>query len=70
MIPSVGRIVHYQRRGSADGVHKSEPSAAIVTAVVDAETVHLCVLNPEGMYFNRDVKQGDEPGQWQWPPRV
>jgi len=32
-IPSVGRIVHYQSRGSADRVFAPEPRAAIITAV-------------------------------------
>lgn len=31
--PSVGRIVHYQSHGSPNGQHKSEPRAAIITAV-------------------------------------
>ncbi len=32
-IPSIGRIVHYQRHGSPNGQHLSEPSPAIITAV-------------------------------------
>lgn len=31
--PSVGRIVHYQSRGSADGHFRPEPRAAIITEV-------------------------------------
>lgn len=31
--PSVGRVVHYQSRGSADGVFLPEPRAALITAV-------------------------------------
>lgn len=31
--PSVGRIVHYESRGSADGHFRSEPRAAIITEV-------------------------------------
>jgi len=68
--PSVGRIAHYQSYGSPGGEHKSEPRAAIITAVKDNDTVSLCVLNPTGMYFNQDVSYGDGPGQWSWPPRV
>lgn len=68
--PSVGRIVHYQSYGTPGGEHKSEPRAAIITGVVDDETVHLCVLNPTGQYFNLNVKQGNNGGQWNWPPRV
>jgi hypothetical protein len=30
------------------------------------------VLNPTGMFFNRDVPFSAEPkpGHWNWPPRV
>ncbi|MFB6475764.1 hypothetical protein ACFCW7_23170 [Paenibacillus glucanolyticus] len=70
MKPSIGRVVHYQRYGTPNGEYKSEPSAAIITGVVDDETVHLCVLNPTGMFFNQNVKQGINGGQWTWPPRV
>jgi hypothetical protein len=70
MIPSVGRIVHYQSYGTPGGEYKSVLRAAIITEVVDNETVHLCVLNPTGQFFNLNVKQGDGPGQWDWPLRV
>lgn len=76
--PSIGRIVHYQRRGSADGLYKPEPAAAIITAVPDFAMerslgiVSLAVLNPEGLYFNTSVPFAEEPtpGHWNWPPRV
>ncbi|MNW38164.1 hypothetical protein D3C74_152230 [compost metagenome] len=61
--------MHYQSYGTPKGEYKSEPRAAIITEVVDDETVHLCVLNPTGMFFNLDVKQGNDGGQWNWPPR-
>jgi hypothetical protein len=66
----VGRIVHYQSHGSPNGQHKSEPRAAIITAV-NADSVDLCVLNPTGMYFDRNTKYSDVPtaGCWNWPPR-
>ena len=34
--------------------------------------VGLAVLNPTGMYFNRDVPFAETPtpGRWNWPPRV
>lgn len=35
---------------------------------MDDETVHLAVLNPTGMFFNLNVKQGNEGGQWDWMP--
>lgn len=33
----------------------------------------LCVLNPEGMFFNRGVRPASDIGQggsWHWPERV
>lgn len=83
MIPSIGRIVWYQRHGSPNGQHKAEPSPAIITKVIDAGAgvVDLCVFNPTGMYFdvgtkhdpmdvpNRDASDWS-PGTWRWPPRV
>lgn len=70
--PSVARIVHYQSYGTPGGEFKSEPRAAVITAVEDEEQgiVSLCVLNPTGLFFNQHVTRGDGPGQWNWPPRV
>lgn len=51
MQPSVGRIVHYQSYGTPGGEFKSQPRAAVITEVVNDETVHLCVLNPTGQFF-------------------
>ncbi|MCU1592414.1 MAG: hypothetical protein JWP11_3670 [Frankiales bacterium] len=81
--PTVGRIVHYQSYGTPNGEHRSKPRAAVVTEVAasaaylaDAGDGHpfvsLCVLNPEGMFFNRDVPYAETPtpGRWSWPPRA
>lgn len=74
--PSIGRIVHYRSYGTPNGEFKPEPRAAVVTAVhlekesSEVESVDLCVLNPTGMFFNQNVKQGEEGGQWSWPPFV
>lgn len=70
-LPSVGRVVLYQRHGSPNGQHKSEPSPAIVTEVT-GDTITLCVFNPNGIYFNRDTRFDADagPGTWRWPPRV
>lgn len=62
--PSVGRIVHYRSRGSADGMFPQMCRAAIVTGLpgpregnVGGHRVSLCVLNPEGMYFNPEIDE-------------
>lgn len=83
MKPTIGRIVFYQRHGSPNGQHKAEPSPAVITAVSqDGEHVDLCVLNPSGIYFDRNTCHDpkDDPkvetdgtwtaGTWRWPPRV
>lgn len=57
MQPSIGRIVHYVSRGSADGTYPSECRAAIVTELAHADessdVVGLAVLNPTGQHFTR-----------------
>ena len=80
MNPTVGRIVFYKARGSADGVFPKVDRAAVVTDVriskdggdiaPDEYQVRLCVLNPEGMFFTSWLDQGQEGGQWDWPARV
>ncbi len=76
--PTVGRIVHYKSRGSADGVFPSVARAAIVTDVrpiiapkdeLQGFECKLTVFNPEGMFFTDWLIQGDAPGNWNWPPR-
>lgn len=69
--PSVGRVVHYQSYGTPGGEYPSLARAAIVTGL-GPNGVHLCVLNPTGMFFNLDVPydEGGKPGTWRWPPRV
>ncbi|MDJ0464989.1 hypothetical protein [Streptomyces sp. H27-C3] len=72
--PTVGRIVHYVSRGSADGRYPSTCRAAIVTAV-EGEQAALAVFNPEGLHFTLS----DTPhalsaplsgGTWHWPERA
>lgn len=86
MIPSVGRVVHYVARGSADGVYPKVCRAAIITEVgPDQNTgyegrVSLCVLNPTGLFFHEDCEYSEHgefngapslvPGTWHWPERV
>lgn len=76
----VGADVHYVTRGSADGQFEPECMAAKVTALNgDSHAVSLCVFNPNGIYFDRNVAH-DEPfrseagpnrrprgGTWHWP---
>lgn len=83
MQPTVGRIVYYKSRGSADGVYPSVDRAAIVTDIMNvpeyAENstgsqtpgwkVKLTVFNPEGVYMNNQwIDQGQAGGQWDWMP--
>jgi filamentous hemagglutinin family protein len=66
---SIGSIVLYQRHGSPNGQHKAEPSPAIVTEVTGEQEATLFVMNPNGLYFNRNTKYDPAagPGTWRWP---
>ena len=77
--PSVGRTVHYVSFGTPGGEFPAKICrAAIVTETYDAgvgfaiEAVGLCVLNPTGLFFNRNVPHDEEktPGSWHWPERA
>jgi hypothetical protein len=93
--PSIGRIVHYVSFGTPGGEYGHECRAAVITEVAagDApdgesqpQSVGLCVLNPTGQFFNRDVgyDNGDATtgctqlcgsldyagGTWHWPERA
>ena len=79
MTPTIGRIVYYKARGSADGVFPPTDRAAIVTDVRDSldvmptgqelpKQVRLAVMNPEGLFFSGWLDQGQEGGQWDWMP--
>ena len=72
---SVGRIVHYEALGSADGRFPvGECRAAVVTAINEDGSLAMCILNPTGMYFNQSVNQNamekKQGGVWHWPERV
>lgn len=71
MQPTIGRIVHYVMYGTPGGEYPSVCRAAIVTEVGEAH-VGLAVMNPEGMFFNRSVLEGEksEGGTWHWPERM
>jgi len=77
MEPTVGRMVYYKARGSADGVFPKKDRAAIVTDVMKVDDavngmtdymVRLCVMNPEGIFFSDWLSQGQDGGQWDWMP--
>lgn len=67
--PTIGRIVHYQKYGTPGGEHKSEPSPAVITQVLENNECMLFVMNPNGVYFNR-TPYSEEPkaGHWSWMP--
>jgi hypothetical protein len=72
--PSVGRIVHYMSHGTPSGEFLPECRAAIITeAPAGTDRISLAVLNPTGMYFNRDCpydETGRAGGTWHWPERT
>lgn len=72
--PSVGRVVHYHSYGTPNGEYQPVARAAIITEVSTNPNdirVSLCVLNPEGMFFNQNVSYSvSTPGCWSWPPRA
>lgn len=67
---TLGRIVHYKTRGSADGVFPPQNFAAIVTDAHNGITVDLVTFGPSGLRFERGVGYGENPGQWHWPSIV
>ena len=69
--PSVGRIVHYQAYGTPGGEFPSIARAAVVTEVHSDTDITVCVLNPQGIFFNRvQFSEEPKPGHWTWPPYV
>jgi hypothetical protein len=78
LTPTVGRTVHYVAYGTPGGEYPSGAHrAAIITEVGafrdGANYVGLCILNPTGLFFTRDVKEDQlpphSPGTWHWPER-
>lgn len=76
MKPTVGRIVHYRSYGTPGGEYSPECRAAVITEVLGLSAalqprVSLAVLNPEGMFFNKDCGYWDSSnevgGTWHWP---
>lgn len=59
-MPAIGQIVHYVSFGTPGGEYGRECRAAIVTEITPnpatgTQPVGLCVLNPTGQFFNRNV---------------
>lgn len=73
-LPVINRMVHYVSYGSADGRYESTCRAAVVTEThsegKDPTAVGLCVMNPTGLFFDRNVRQSEKDhkgGTWHWP---
>lgn len=62
---TVGRMVYYKARGSADGKFPKVDRAAIVT---DVRPSSEGADGPEGLFFSDWLTQGQEDGQWDWMP--
>jgi len=72
--PTVGRIVHYQHPGSADGKYAPVVSPAIVQAVNEDGSLRLWVFGPWGLHIAERCRQSTsfppDPSSWFWPPRA
>jgi hypothetical protein len=82
--PTIGRIVHFNLGTTRGGVELWRP--AMVVHAHDSKTVdlHVHVLGLDGLvldapwadlvsapiFARHSVKQGEEPGEWRWPPRA
>ncbi len=61
----IGQIVYYKSYGTPKGEYASQYRAAIVTSIFSAlNVVDICVINPEGLFFNKEVYYGQNGGQW------
>lgn len=81
MEPSIGRIVHY--RVSAHDVSSPAPSFHAGNSLFEGDVYPAMIVRVFGKYVNLQVfidancslwvtsrVEGDENGQWFWPPRV
>jgi hypothetical protein len=68
---SIGRIVVYNHRGSADGKVPPKQSPALIQKANGGGTVEMVVFSLYGgLFFDQSVEQGDGPSQWNWSTRV
>ena len=68
--PRLGQMVHYVSYGSKDGRYESTCRAAVVTETRPSMEIGLAVLNPTGVFFDRQVRQSEDNhagGTWHWP---
>lgn len=68
IVPTVGRMVYFKYRGSADGVFPARDFAAIITRVYTDTKVSLVSFSERRLRFEIEVEQGQEGGQWDWMP--
>jgi hypothetical protein len=83
MKPTTGRILRYRGKQGLLAMRAAIVTADVETldprgvdsgevpALDSDEHVHLWVFTPgeKGGFAEFNVAQGDEPGQWSWPPR-
>lgn len=82
--PFIGQQVYYNSYGTPGGEYLPEPRVAFVTELREVDTaltsdepsrieyiVGLCVLNPTGLFFNREVHYSEfpKPGCWNYIPQ-
>jgi len=70
--PSIGRVVHYVSRGSADGVFPPRHVPLHVVEVGVDDVISGWTLNPSGIRYETDVPHDEKQtgGTWHWPERV
>lgn len=68
MKPSIGRIVIFTHHGSTPA--RPMVSPAVVHSVNDDGSLNLMVLALANAFASRQVSEGNQPGQWHWPPFV
>ncbi len=68
ILPTVGRVVYYKSRGSADGIYPPTDFASIITNVHSEYLVDLVTFSPSGIRFEQNVEQGGAVGHWDWMP--
>lgn len=56
-VPAVGKSVHYVAYGSRGGEYPQACRAAVITEVGEPGLVSLCVMTPQGQFFNQGVPE-------------